>query len=59
MKERKDLIDTAKEIISDDGITGLWKGLKPSLILCVNPAITYGAFERYKYLISKRFLFIL
>ncbi|GBC02413.1 hypothetical protein RclHR1_04600013 [Rhizophagus clarus] len=53
-KHRKDLFGTAEEIISDDGITGLWKGLKPSLILCVNPAITYGAFERFKHLVSKR-----
>ncbi|CAG8669365.1 20014_t:CDS:2 [Rhizophagus irregularis] len=54
VKYRKDLIGTAEEIISDDGITGLWKGLKPSLILCVNPAITYGAFERFKHLVSER-----
>src|SRR5688572_14100422 len=37
-KERKSLVGTAEEIISDDGVIGLWKGLKPSLILCVNPA---------------------
>nr|CAG8551508.1 5514_t:CDS:2 [Entrophospora candida] len=53
-KERKDLIGTAKEIIGEDGVRGLWKGLKPSLILCVNPAITYGAFERFKDILSKR-----
>ncbi|CAH1768092.1 974_t:CDS:2 [Entrophospora sp. SA101] len=53
-KERKDLIGTAKEIIGEDGVKGLWKGLKPSLILCVNPAITYGAFERFKDILSKR-----
>ncbi|CAG8435593.1 3699_t:CDS:2 [Ambispora gerdemannii] len=52
--ERKDLSGTAKEIISEDGVTGLWKGLKPSLILCVNPAITYGAFERAKAIMLKR-----
>ena len=46
--ERKGLIATAKEIISEDGITGLWRGLKPSLVLVVNPAITYGLFERFK-----------
>jgi len=54
VKYRRNLIGTAEEIISDDGIKGLWKGLKPSLILCVNPAITYGAFERFKDLVSKR-----
>ncbi|CAG8795961.1 9411_t:CDS:2 [Gigaspora margarita] len=52
--ERKALIETANEIISEDGITGLWKGLGPSLILCVNPAITYGAFERFKDIMLKR-----
>src|SRR5438477_145957 len=48
--DRKDLIETAKEIIGEDGITGLWRGLKPSLVLVVNPAITYGLFERFKQL---------
>jgi hypothetical protein len=46
--ERKGLIATAKEVISEDGISGLWRGLKPSLVLVVNPAITYGLFERFK-----------
>ncbi|OCF45732.1 adenine nucleotide transporter [Kwoniella heveanensis CBS 569] len=42
------LMETAHEIISEKGITGLWTGLKPGLVLTVNPAITYGAFERLK-----------
>jgi hypothetical protein len=47
--ERKGLIETAREIInSEDGATGLWRGLKASLVLVVNPAITYGAYERLK-----------
>jgi hypothetical protein len=46
--EKKGLIATAKEVVSEDGITGLWRGLKPSLVLVVNPAITYGLFERFK-----------
>ncbi|CAG8497020.1 10945_t:CDS:2 [Paraglomus brasilianum] len=52
-EERRDLLGTAEEIISEDGITGLWKGLKPSMVLCVNPAITYGMFERLKSIGSK------
>ncbi|GJN88110.1 hypothetical protein Rhopal_001066-T1 [Rhodotorula paludigena] len=40
-------------ILRDDGITGLWRGLRPSLVLCVNPAITYGMFERLKVLALK------
>ncbi|KAL8291892.1 hypothetical protein RQP46_002150 [Phenoliferia psychrophenolica] len=39
---------TLRAILADDGITGLWRGLKPSLVLTVNPAITYGMFERLK-----------
>lgn len=42
------LFDTAREIIAEDGVTGLWTGLKPGLVLTVNPAITYGVFERVK-----------
>ena len=38
----------AREIIHDDGITGLWSGLRPGLVLTINPAITYGVFERVK-----------
>jgi len=37
-----------RKIVRDDGITGLWSGIKPSLVLTVNPAITYGVFERVK-----------
>jgi hypothetical protein len=47
--ERKGIFDTAREVIdSEDGVFGLWRGLKASLVLVVNPAITYGAYERLK-----------
>ncbi|CAJ2506904.1 Uu.00g080900.m01.CDS01 [Anthostomella pinea] len=47
--DRKGLLDTAREVInSEDGASGLWRGLKASLVLVVNPAITYGAYERLK-----------
>ncbi|KAI0552882.1 mitochondrial carrier [Xylaria curta] len=50
--ERKGLIETAREIIDgEDGPSGLWRGLKASLVLVVNPAITYGAYERLKTII--------
>ncbi|KAI5451603.1 hypothetical protein NCC49_001587 [Naganishia albida] len=42
------LFDTAREIMAEDGVTGLWTGLKPGLVLTANPAITYGVFERVK-----------
>lgn len=40
-----------QEIYEQDGITGFWRGLRPSLVLTVNPAITYGVFERVRTLI--------
>jgi hypothetical protein len=47
--ERKGLLDTAREVIdSEDGWSGLWRGLKASLVLVVNPAITYGAYQRLR-----------
>lgn len=50
--EQKGLFDTAREVIdSEDGVFGLWRGLKASLVLVVNPAITYGAYERLKVLL--------
>lgn len=47
--ERKGLIETGREVVdSEDGWKGLWRGLKASLVLVVNPAITYGAYQRLK-----------
>ncbi|RDL40529.1 uncharacterized protein BP5553_00508 [Venustampulla echinocandica] len=47
--ERKGMLDTGREVIaSEDGWTGLWRGLKASLVLVVNPAITYGAYQRLR-----------
>ena len=47
--ERKGMVDTAKDVInSEDGWTGLWRGLKASLVLVINPAITYGAYQRLR-----------
>ena len=42
------LLEVAQEIIAEGGPTALWTGLKPGLVLTVNPAITYGVFERLK-----------
>ena len=47
--DKKNLLATAKEVIEGpDGVTGLWRGLKASLILTVNPAITYGSYQRLR-----------
>lgn len=43
------MMDTAREVInSEDGWSGLWRGMKASLVLVVNPAITYGAYQRLR-----------
>lgn len=47
--DKKSLMDTGREVVnSEDGWTGLWRGLKASLVLVINPAITYGAYQRLK-----------
>ena len=47
--DKKGLIDTGREVIhSEDGWSGLWRGLKASLVLVVNPSITYGAYQRLR-----------
>jgi len=47
--DRKGLLATAKEVIDgEDGWKGLWRGLKASLVLVINPSITYGAYQRLK-----------
>jgi hypothetical protein len=47
--DRRGLLETAKEVIdSEDGYSGLWRGMKASLVLVVNPSITYGAYQKLK-----------
>ncbi|KAL9002268.1 MAG: hypothetical protein Q9188_004795 [Gyalolechia gomerana] len=47
--DKKGLLDTGREVIhSDDGWPGLWRGLKASLVLVINPAITYGAYQKLR-----------
>ncbi|RCK60722.1 Peroxisomal adenine nucleotide transporter 1 [Candida viswanathii] len=47
-KNHKNVFQLIKEILDQDGITGLWRGLRVSLVLCINPSITYGSYERLK-----------
>jgi hypothetical protein len=54
-EEKQSFADTVTTILNEeDGIQGLWKGLKASLVLCVNPAITYGCFEKLKGILLTR-----
>lgn len=53
--ERTGLLKTARLVVdSEDGVSGLWRGLKASLVLVVNPAITYGAYQRLRQLFFSR-----
>ena len=45
------ILNHTREIYEKDGLTGFWRGIKPSLVLTINPAITYGVYERVKNLI--------
>lgn len=51
VKDDDSFLTVAREIIEEEGVTGLWLGIKPGLVLTVNPAITYGVFERVKSLV--------
>lgn len=51
-KSDDSFLAVAREIIEEDGVTGLWLGIHSSLVLTANPAITYGVFERIKSLVT-------
>ncbi|KND04347.1 uncharacterized protein SPPG_00078 [Spizellomyces punctatus DAOM BR117] len=53
-EEQLPFLATMRKIIEEEGLGGLWRGLQASLVLCVNPAITYGMFERLKTLYLRR-----
>lgn len=46
--EKKSIVATAREVVDEDGVAGLWRGIKASMVLVVNPSITYGAYERLR-----------
>jgi hypothetical protein len=44
--EKQSMWETMMDIVSsEDGWTGLWRGLKVNLILVINPMITYGVYQ--------------
>lgn len=47
-KLHRSLWQLSKEMYATEGITGFWRGLRVSLVLCINPSITYGSFERLR-----------
>lgn len=59
LKFHKDsIIGTGYQIVKEQGVTQLWNGLKVSLVLSLNPSITYGSYEKLKNLMfqDKEFL---
>ncbi|KAL1724414.1 mitochondrial carrier domain-containing protein [Schizophyllum commune] len=50
-RQQDSFLSVAREIIEEEGYAGLWLGLRPGLVLTVNPAITYGMYERVKSLL--------
>ncbi|KAJ2742684.1 hypothetical protein GGI20_004303 [Coemansia sp. BCRC 34301] len=53
VSERRGWMERVAEIVHTEGIGGLWAGLRPALLLCSNPAITYGVFEKIKGVLLK------
>ncbi|KAJ2157918.1 hypothetical protein GGF46_004154 [Coemansia sp. RSA 552] len=51
--ERRPWYHTVRDILDKEGVAGLWAGFRPAMILCANPAITYGVFEKIKSLLLK------
>ncbi|KAJ2515844.1 hypothetical protein GGI11_003638 [Coemansia sp. RSA 2049] len=46
--ERVPWYHTVSEILGTEGLGGLWAGFRPAMLLCSNPAITFGVFEKMK-----------
>ncbi|TPX34325.1 hypothetical protein SmJEL517_g02985 [Synchytrium microbalum] len=44
-----------QDIITHGGITGLWRGLPASLVLTVNPSITYGLMSRLRSVYAEKY----
>ncbi|CAG8384445.1 unnamed protein product [Penicillium salamii] len=45
-EQKRSIWETMLDIVySEDGWTGLWRGLKVNLILVINPMITYGVYQ--------------
>lgn len=47
-------IDGIKKIVKNEGITGIYKGLGPSLVLTSHGSIQFLVYEKLKYYIQKK-----
>jgi len=49
------VVETCQKIFHKGGLSAFWKGLRPSLILTINPAITHLCYERLRgFLLQKK-----
>ena len=54
-KSDRGTLSTIFDIVKDEGISGLFKGLNPALILVINPIIQYTVYEQLKnWILSSR-----
>lgn len=51
--ERPGFVNTVQHILRKDGLTALWRGLGPALVLVINPIIQYTIFEQLKNFLVK------
>ena len=42
------LFEAIEKILSKDGPAGFWRGIRPALVLVINPVIQYTVFEQLK-----------
>lgn len=52
-KGKKSPLVVSKAIYNESGVTGFWKGLGASLVLCINPAIQWMVYEQLALLLQK------
>lgn len=53
-RQRLSFVKTLQLILQTDGLRGLFKGLKPALILVLNPVLQYSLFEQLRNILALR-----
>lgn len=53
-KKSMNILETLRFILQKDGVTALWRGLGPALVLVSNPVIQYTVFEQLKNALVRR-----
>jgi solute carrier family 25 (peroxisomal adenine nucleotide transporter), member 17 len=47
------MVATVRELLNEEGVSGLWTGLVPALILVANPAVQYVLYEQLGYAVLR------